>query len=556
MRHIKKRINLDIVGGATFDRYAKQSITNTFNMIVSDGALVPFSGYRISTPILENSTGRALYRSSRFDHMIAVLGDSLYIIDTQNFATFKGHLSTRTGAVFISENNSNEIALVDGEFLYIFNFVTDAFTKVTLDFQPNYITFIDGYFIAASRNTNQFRLSNLNDGLNWPADAANIGFLQTKPDNVLVAIQFNRQLFVMGNVTTEIWHDVGNTLFPFQRDNTISIDYGVLNADTVTSRFGRIVWLAANEQGSPIIVTSVGGAPKEISTDGIEFLLGALTNPQDSSAFLFEQDGHVFYQITFSLDNITLVYDFETNLFFTLTDEKSNFYIARETTFFNNKNFFVSFNDGNIYEFGTKFTTYKGLTIPRFRITKNFRLDDSAKFIINEANITIEQGASRELQAVDISMSKDGGKSFGNILRKEINSLGNTRNRLRYFQLGSANDLVFKFAFWSGNPNSTIEDVLPVTSNGQTVFSLSSFPASNDGFTLNLNGVLRLRDTDYTQVGTVLTWLDPAGETLVTTDELIAGYMGAAIDQAPRNDQGCNATERFVIIEGIAELII
>lgn len=69
-----------------------------------------------------------------------------------------------------------------------------------------------------------------------------------------------------------------------------------------------------------------------------------------------------------------------------------------------------------------------------------------------------------------------------------------------------------------------VQDLLTVTSDGQTVFALTSTPVSNDAFSLYLNGQLRLRGTDYTQTGTVVTWLDPGGVILLIPDELIARY--------------------------------
>lgn len=66
---------------------------------------------------------------------------------------------------------------------------------------------------------------------------------------------------------------------------------------------------------------------------------------------------------------------------------------------------------------------------------------------------------------------------------------------------------------------------LTITSNGQTVFTL---PDTNDQFLLYLNGQLRLRTLDYTQVGTTLTWLNPESITLKTTDSLVLVYVGTA----------------------------
>lgn len=80
------------------------------------------------------------------------------------------------------------------------------------------------------------------------------------------------------------------------------------------------------------------------------------------------------------------------------------------------------------------------------------------------------------------------------------------------------------------NSNSlvAVEDILNVAGDGQTAFTLSSLPVSNDAFALYLNGQLRLRGTDYTQSGTTLTWLDPGSLTLVTTDDLVARYNDTA----------------------------
>jgi hypothetical protein len=59
---------------------------------------------------------------------------------------------------------------------------------------------------------------------------------------------------------------------------------------------------------------------------------------------------------------------------------------------------------------------------------------------------------------------------------------------------------------------------------GQTVFTLSQTRDSNFLFILTLNGQVREETTDFTVSGTTLTWLDPSGLTLLTTDRLIARY--------------------------------
>ena len=87
--------------------------------------------------------------------------------------------------------------------------------------------------------------------------------------------------------------------------------------------------------------------------------------------------------------------------------------------------------------------------------------------------------------------------------------------------VGSTNEVL-------SNIPHAVENVYAPTL-GQTVFTLSSAPSGAAAFSLYLNGQLRLRGTDYTQTGTTLTWLDPSGLTLLTTDELIARYNDTAL---------------------------
>ena len=72
--------------------------------------------------------------------------------------------------------------------------------------------------------------------------------------------------------------------------------------------------------------------------------------------------------------------------------------------------------------------------------------------------------------------------------------------------------------------STSVKDTLTIALDGDTVFALSVVPQSAPGFDLYLNGVRQERGVDFTQAAQVLTWLDPAGLTLKTTDVLIARY--------------------------------
>ena len=408
---------LNIVGSSTFGRYPTISIEKTYNMFMSDGWMVPYPGYKlgIDASQLGNGTqGRGLKASAKLNRMIGVVNSNVYLINI----TFDQHrqkviasqsikigeLQTSTGPVYISENNKPQILISDGTSLYIYDTqLTPNFQTITTDFIPGYIDFHDTYFLCAAQAdgfytppaNNTWRLSGQNDGTSWPSDAASIGLLQTKPDNTQAVVRFpskGNMIFVFGKTVTEPWFDVGYQLFPYQRNTSFNIDYGCLSPNSIASMDELVVWLGVNEKGGPVIMYSNGGMPKAITTDGIDYMLSNFQNPQDCQAYIYRQDGHIFYHINFYSDNVSLFYDFKHDKFYHASDENGNYFIASYVAFFNNQYYFLSKNNGNLYALDTIFTTYDGNEIPRIRTCKNIRNIQQEPFIANDCGFTIETG--------------------------------------------------------------------------------------------------------------------------------------------------------------------
>lgn len=456
---------INIVGGAKFGRYGKISQENTYNMFVSDNALVPYLGYK-TAKIISGEESRGLFYSSIYNVMIHVIDNTVYLVDEKLNYTSVGQIETSSGLVYITANNGSQFAISDLSNIYIYTF-SGSVVKVTPPnilnggFLPGYIDFQDSYFICGDRNSSNWCLSHSNDGTDWTVldSASGLSYsaqYETKPDTVQATVVFNRTLFVMAHNGTEAWIDVGNPLFPYQRSNYLAIDYGCVSIGTIAEGFGLVVWLGKNESSSPVIMFTSGGQPTPISTDGINFVLDSLQFPEQSSAFIFQNSIHIFYQITFYGDNLTLVYDFTTQMFFTATDQDLNYHIAKRLCHFNNTNYFVAYgNDksGNVrlYEMNAKYTTYDGLSIPRYRICAPIRQPTAQQFKIKNVSVTMEQGATNQLEKVGLNMCKNGGLSFGNTVMNECNKQAYGQNKMRWWQLGSANDVTFKFAFWSGD---------------------------------------------------------------------------------------------------------
>ena len=524
-------------------------------MFMSDKFMVPYSGYAIgitAANFISSLEGRAIFTSTKFNDLVVVEGSSVFLVNitysqSQGKVTFFqvikiGTLQTQTGVVYIAENNKPQIGFSDGTAFYVYDpnpkMGHQVFEAVPLSFTPGYLTFHDTYFILAASNdtfytppaNNTWRLSGQNDGTIWNNDSASIGLLQTKPDNVQAVVRFpskGNMIFVMGSIVTEAWFDTGAQLFPYQRNNQFNIDYGCLQPATVAYMDEFVVWLAQNEKSGPIIVYSDGGMPKKITTDGIDYLFSTLQNPADSQAFLYRQDGHLFYHINFYSDNLSLVYDFSTEKFYHACDQNLNYFIASEVAFFNNQYYFITKNNGNLYVFDTEITTYQDTDsngniitheIPRIRTCANIRTPDQNYQIVNDIGFTIESGetdyeqqslgeiilitqdgnilvtqggtpvlvtqdgndliaqdgtlfitqqntgnppawliaqqkantgfGNLSLPHVDLSISTDGGASFGNEWAYYLPAIGHRKNRLMWWQIGIVNDFVPQFKFW------------------------------------------------------------------------------------------------------------
>jgi hypothetical protein len=458
-----EEIDLKIVGGTNFARYPKMTDEATINMMVTSSndisALVPYDGYQQVISFLGNQEPREIYVSTLLNAMLVAVGNNIYLVQNDLFFRSIGQLQTFLGPVYFAENLASEIGIVDNLNLYIYNYANNTFQIIDLpDIIPAYIAFLDTYFILTDSNQRFWQISNSDDGATY--NPLMIAYLQTEADQLQCVVPLNRTLWVMGQKVSELWNDnptgynasgVGNPVsFPFQRNNSISINYGVLSVQTVCSDFQILVWLAFSASSSPTIVYTRGGAPEELSPDGLDYVLKNLTAPQDSTAILFKEYGHILYQITFYTDNLSIVYDFANGLWYIVTDEAQNYHIAKRAAIFNNNLYFINFSQDNpgLFLMSAQNTTYNGDIIPRIRICPPIRFKGK-RFITKYVDIDMEQGENEGFRYIDFSMSKNGGQSYGNVYRKVMFPVGYREGQNRFQNLGLCNDLRVKFMFLS-----------------------------------------------------------------------------------------------------------
>lgn len=436
MRHEKDRsetIELSIAGSSTFGRYPKISSEKTYNMFLSDGWLINFAGYRRVLELLENGEGRGAFISTRGGFILAVINSAVYRISNTFGFILIGNLATSSGEVFIDENVNSQICIVDGLNAYIYNHtmapnltIQTPDGHIGTDLIPNFVRFHQGFFLFGNRDRT-------NNGAKWfaylPSTATTIVYnatlqIQTKPDYARAVVPIPGQannVLVLGTIVSEI-HTFVTAQLPYRLNSSVSIDYGCLSVDTIAASDEYVAWLGVNESSAPALMVLTGQGAQRISTDGIDYLLSSLKNPDKSTATFFRQDGHVFYVLTFygeedptlpdnaridqQSHNLTIAYDFTTQKFVNLSDENLNFHPMRKVVYFEQQNYFISLRNGSLYRLSTDLTNINenlpGLEededpryifdIQRIRILPTFRSPKSTPFVVNSYTFTIEQG--------------------------------------------------------------------------------------------------------------------------------------------------------------------
>jgi len=355
-------------------------------------------------------SGNIVTASSGTTFTSAMVGGTIY---------FGGNLSAK----IISVTDSTHLTVNISQTLTSQGFLIQQ----PLDFIPNNITFQDGRFIATSIQTSatpsieigQWRLSDVRtvtaNGVTttyvtFPATPQKTGLFQTKADSPVAPVRFpgrGNLLLIMGSIVTEPWTDLGLAVFPYQKQTSYNIDYGTINPSTIAYLDNLVAWVGYNERSGLVIMYTTGQDIKSISTDGINYKLAHVNAPESCYAMSFKQDGHLIYMVTFydPRDNFTFAYDFSSQKFFTMTDQNLNYHIAKRIVFFNDRYYFITINDGDLYEINSEYTTFQyrdvdGIPsiydIPYQRITPTLSIPNGVPGVLNSSAFNFEQGVDSE----------------------------------------------------------------------------------------------------------------------------------------------------------------
>lgn len=404
----------------------------------------------------------------------ALAGTNFYSISSSLTPTLLGAISTSTGTVFATLNNAGQIIIVDGVNGWIYDTIGGSFTQITNpDFpsKPLGVVYVDDYFLIPDGETNIWYLSAPNDGFSWDvADTATVrkypGFLTS------VAVVGSRVYFYKID-STELWMNLGLSDFPFRRDNNLVFNTGCIAVGSIYQMEGYLYWLSNNVSGESNVYMTQGGAPQVISTQAVNNLINNFEDPTDVQAYVYKEAGHQFYVMSWTTDDITLVFDQTIadaagiqNAWFRMEMNPKKFqsgqpYSAKTRhwsschTFYNDVHYVGDYRKPVIYSMSLEYGDNAGEPIRRTRVfrhniqsTYQYQQVDAMRADFRQG-VGTSSGKSTIAPQAYLALSENGGLSFTNEVSEPLGRIGEFNTRTQWRLLGIHEDFVGKVSIYS-----------------------------------------------------------------------------------------------------------
>lgn len=388
-------------------------------------------------------------------YLFAVIGATVYRIDTNFVATNLGTLPNSYGRVSMISNES-QVAIAHASGWHWADITGTAIASVVGSPSGSILTYQDQYVIYTDVG-GLFGITALADLST--IDPLDVADAEGAPDDLVSVISDHREAWLFGTETTEIWSNTGAALFPFERQPGGFIEMGCAAKFSPVKLDNSVFWLGRDRNGQGIVFRSNGYSPVRVSTHPIEFAINSYSDISDAIGWSYQEEGHSFYVLTFPTGDATWVFDVATggwhqrgwlDAFGILRRHRSNCYAS-----FNGMHLVGDYQNGNIYRMSLDAYTDDGEEIYRERAfnlpeyeNKRIRMD------MLEIFATIGDGASPTDGAqvmLWIQVSRDAGRNFGYQRIISTGAIGQTQARAIWRRLGLATNPVIRVATTMAN---------------------------------------------------------------------------------------------------------
>lgn len=400
---------------------------------------------------------RGLYLATS-GQLFCVIGRVLYTVSPSWVLNAVGTLSDLTTPVSMVDNGI-ELIVVDGPTGFQVNLTTLVFAQITDEsfLGADFVGYLDTFLLFNRPDTKQF-YSSLSNSVEFDPlyIASKTGF----PDLLVALLVVHREIWLLGERTTEVWYNSGAGDFPFQILPGVFIEHGCI-AKYSAARHGLMTfWLAQDKDGKAIVAMGVSYNAMRISTHAIELAIASYSTISDAIGFVYQQEGHVFYFLTFPTADRTWVYDLGTKLWHERVwideDGAEHRHRANCATLAYGKIVVGDWENGKLYQFDLNTYTDNGDPIKRMRGFQHI-VNDGKRVAYRQFLADLEGGGT-EVEAdslISLRWSDDRGRSWSNPVLQQLGQVGQYKTQPQWRRLGMARDRVFELS-WSVNAKTAL----------------------------------------------------------------------------------------------------
>jgi hypothetical protein len=398
--------------------------------------------------------------------------------------TALGTGSGGTGTYTLSQANT----VTPGVTMYGINFSVLPSTDGAFS-GANSVDIVDNYFVYDHPTTQQWGATDVLSPISISTSYAN---KDGAPDNIVALIVDHREVFLLGEVSSEVWIDVGAVPFPFQRIPGTSTQHGIAAKFSLARLGNSFAYVSRNNRGQAQIMQMKGYLPNRISNHAVE---NSLTNKyvDDAVSWTYQLEGHEVYVVTFPTLQLTWAYDSTTDMWhkwlYTAADGSYQRHRGNCSAVFQGMVLVGDYSNGKIYELDKQNYTDDGQNVRRLRRAPHLVTDLQRQYF-EEFQIQFQPGVGTTglsvgtgeiflnspyiiypnavltigpLQTFVIGLqaaifntstttnpqamlrwSNDGGSTWTKYYTCSIGQLGRYKNRAIWRRLGMARDRVFE----------------------------------------------------------------------------------------------------------------
>lgn len=377
-----------------------------------------------------------------------VSGQDLWTIAEDGTPTIKGS-GIAGSAVVGAEQNGFEIVIVNGLNVFSYLLADDTLVQVASAgaFAADTVTLLNQTFILNKNGTNQFFISSILDGRDYPI--LDFASAETNPDFLLAVKAYNGLLYLFGQETIELWNYTGGALFPFASISGAGIARGLGAPKGFAVEDSGIFIL-----GDDMVAYRIGGQQAvRISNHALESLWESFAVKEDAYCFTLPIRGHKFVYYTFPTANRTFGFDIASGRWherssYNFTSVVNKWRATGAISAYgktlvgdtdSNKvgildpNVFTEFGDPLIFDVTTPNYYENGENIGFKRLSTDF-----------QTGVGLNSGQGSQ-PVVMMRYSHSAGRSWSPEINASLGIIGETRARANWDGLGTADQWAFNF---------------------------------------------------------------------------------------------------------------